>query len=527
MSDFFAPDRVGAGNLLAVAATHPQISATCRIELDHGYHGPDGREYHRFTLPELDTLATGIAAGFHRAGVRAKDPVGIFVSEGARYLVNFAALTKLGAIPVFINSYLDPAVATKIFEKVGVTHFVTDVDHDVDSVGAVKHLSEPYDGAGDDFTPYEHALNDPVLIAHTSGTTGVPKAVQFNHGGFYYGVYRQRTAELGKRILSALPQSHGSAISVVMSAVVRGATIRLVTDRTPRTLAAGIAEFRPALVAAFPRAFVDLCRLDLDRYDLSSVARWMSTGDANHETHIRELIRHGTYTGRDGMTASGSLFIDNFGSSEFGFAMFRNVHAPGTDRYGRCIGKPFEWVDVRVLGDNDKPAPPLTVGRLALKSPTMTAGYWNDTSRSEKNRLSGYWLTGDLAFQDDRGLCYHVDRTTDKIVYSDGETYSALAEELVMAEIDEIFDCSLVSTYDQATDGRGTTRGEIILTVDVRHDGVDSEVLRSRVNVVLRDAGMPTVDKLMVQSSGGYLGVTGKALKRDMRDDFRSSKAAR
>ena len=122
-----------------------------------------------------------------------------------------------------------------------------------------------------------------MLIAHTSGTTGAPKPVQFSHAGFFFGVRQQMFHVIGRKVLSALPHSHGAAITMFMSTVIRGTPLLAQADKSPERLLRTIGAWKPDLVMAFPKPLVDLCRVDLDEWDLSSVSCWMSTGDASHE----------------------------------------------------------------------------------------------------------------------------------------------------------------------------------------------------------------------------------------------------
>ncbi|MFD9792943.1 class I adenylate-forming enzyme family protein [Streptomyces sp. NPDC059070] len=511
-----ATEGLGAGNFFRLAAAS---SATARAEilLDQPYRAPSGVTYERLSAAELDELTDRVAAGYHADGIRPKDPVAVFVAESVRYLVHYVALTKVGAIPVFLNSSLDPRIAAAFIEHVGAVAVVSDPGRlAADRLSLTYYEDEPY-GEGD-FKLFTHEDNDPVLIAHTSGTTGIPKAVQFNHMGFFFGVKQQIAADLGTRILSALPQSHASAISVLMSAFARGATALLATRREPEHIARAVEEFRPHLVTGFPKTFVDLCRVDLDAYDLSSVSRWMSTGDANHERHIRKLVARGNHVDREGVSRPGSLFIDNFGSSEFGFAMFRTVHTPTSDRYQRCIGRPFAWVEVEIFDADDEPVSPGTVGRLALKSPTITGGYWNNSLLSEKNRIRGHWLTGDLAYLGEDGLYYHVDRTTDRIVTAWGTLYSAQTEELILRHFPDLVECSVVGV-DTGDEGVQTP----VLSIETPASEAELDALRERVNQLLAERDWPLVERVVVKDADAHLGVTGKALKRAMRVAFADS----
>ena len=71
-----------------------------------------------------------------------------------------------------------------------------------------------------------------------------------------------------------------------------------------------------------------------------------------------------------------------------------------TNNYNRCVGRPLDWVDAQILGENGEGLPPNVVGRLGVKAPSVTTGYWNNSLLTFRSRLSGYFLTGDLAYKD-------------------------------------------------------------------------------------------------------------------------------
>jgi long-chain acyl-CoA synthetase len=502
---------LGAGNFFRLAAVSDGAAGASVIELDKPYPHPRGGTLRALNLRQLDELTDRIAAGFAERGTGPGHLVGVYLDDSIRYAVHYIALTKLGAVPVFVNGGLPTEQAARFLARVGAVAVVTDRSLRGLTSGMTVHRWDPYSDA--ELTPYQHADDDPVLIAHTSGTTGVPKAVPFTHRSLTFGIRQQIGAEWGGRVLHALPQSHASAISILISCVARGSRVLMSTERAAERLAEQIQTWRPEQVAAFPRAFVDLCRLDLDAYDFGSVSRWLATGDASHEPHIRRLVALGNHRDREGNIAPGSLYIDNFGSSELGFAMFRQVYTPDSSRYGRCMGRPFQWVDAQILDESGEFAPDGVVGRLALKAPTITTGYWNSPDLSAENRVRGYWLSGDLAYRDADGRFYHMDRTADCISTPRGPIYSCQIEELLLREVPGLFDCSVIGCGTSAT-----APPQLLLTA-CPSDGRTAEDLRPVVDAVLSRNGLPTPRELVVVGPDDYVGITGKALKRRMRED--------
>ena len=514
------PD-LGAGNFISRIAQE-EFSAGQTISLDEPARLPDGAETQELSLKQLLDNAELLARWYAGQGVDAKDPVALYFDDSVDYLIHYVALTRMGALPVFINGGMDESIAVDFIHHVAPMFVMTDTTRRQQLRKAGLRIVDfdatacDFYRGGSNYRVFTHGPNDPVLVAHSSGTTGRPKAVRFNHAGFFYGVRQEINRQVGERVLSALPQSHASALSILMTVLVRGACILLQTRQNPLGILESIERFRPDLFCSFPKIYVDLCRLDLERWDLSSIAYWLSTGDANHEPHIRQLMTYGNHPDSDRTVIPGSLFIDNLGSSELGFAAFRNVHRPGDspERYGRRIGHPFDWVEAAILDETGTTLPAFRVGQLGVRAESVTAGYWNDSLRSEKNRLAGYWLTGDLAYVDDDGVFFHLDRTSDCVITREGVLYSCQAEELVLKHLPEIFDCSVVGVEGH----RGGIHATIAVEMRDSRDEVQAEEMLTEINRVMAEKALPRITFLTFESALLDLGVTGKKLKRVLRE---------
>jgi acyl-coenzyme A synthetase/AMP-(fatty) acid ligase len=524
---------VGAGNFFHSFAEFCPDPEAVILECDQAI-AIGGRDHgHALSVAAVISITDQLVMCLTAHGLRAHDPVGVFIGDDPRYYLYYLALTRIGAIPVLLNSKMPGGTAADYLRRVGCAAVIVDRER-ADRIAAASALprliiteSIQFSGRAHDLPMYRHAADDAVLIAHTSGTTGTPKAVRFNHAGYFFGVRQQMSHVLGPRVLSALPHSHGAAITMFMSTVIRGVPLFAQTRKEPEALLETIERWRPSLVMAFPKPLVDLCRVPLDEHDLSSVSCWMSTGDASHEPHIRRLMRCGSRF-QAGRRVSGSLYIDNLGSSEFAFGIFRNVHSPETDCYDRCIGRPFQWVDVRIFGEDGLPAAVGQVGRLGVRSPSVTSGYWNDPVTTDLTRLDGYWLTGDLVFQAGNGLYYHVDRTVDRALCGSRAVYSCQLEELLLKYVQEIFDCTVVGVGGGAERARPSDVA-LAIAVEPADPACDRHALETRIDAVLETAGINGVVRIEFVAPNWNEGLTGKKLKRVVRDTlepWRQTRAA-
>ncbi len=518
IDNIIADQNVGAGNLfnrlVEISPSAKERNIFLDKPLSYIPHNP-------ISLEDITACAARLSGWYLDQGVTVKDPVCLYLEDSLNYMVHYVALNNLGAIPVFINGGLDVNIATQFAQRTGSKLIIADEQRYAPFISSMeKYTYNPavillsnidFSGYAPISKFYQHVARDLVLLAHTSGTTGIPKAVQFNHSGFFFGVRQQVKKMFGSRIMNALPHSHASALSIMMSFTLRGATIKIQTRKDPLDALEAIEQFRPDFFVSFPKVYTDMCRYDFSDFDLSSIGYWLSTGDVNHQSHILKLMQQGSHEVR-GEKRSGSLFVDNLGSSEFGFAAFRNVHSPQKQRFNRCIGVPFDWVSAAILSPKGEICPPNTVGYLGVASESVTSGYWNNTLLTEKNRMGNYWLTGDWAYRDEEGYFYHVDRITDSIQTPVGAVYSAQLEEQLMSNFSELFDCSVVGIECE----NGETWPKIICEVI---EGANVAELREKVTQFLAEKNISKLASITFDMKPHFYGVTGKVLKRVLREE--------
>ncbi len=145
--------------------------------------------------------------------------------------------------------------------------------------------------------------------------------------------------------------------------------------------------------------------------------------------------------------------------------------------------------------------------------------------------LGGYWLTGDLALQDEEGNFYHLDRAPDAIRTSAGVVFSTRTEELLLRELPELADCTVVGVADDGVradwDGDGVAEAYALLQLADEAGGSDEE-LTALVNGALKASAFPPVTRaLRMKPDDVAKGATGKVLKRVMRDRFAAKEKQR
>jgi fatty-acyl-CoA synthase len=99
----------------------------------------------------------------------------------------------------------------------------------------------------------------------------------------------------------------------------------------------------------------------------------------------------------------------------------------------QSCGKPVPSVDVELRDDNGPLTSAGRVGEVWARSGMVTEGYWRDPEAT-RDLMAGDWArTGDLAYRDDEGFLYLVDRVRDVIVTgpASGNVYSRLLDDFL------------------------------------------------------------------------------------------------
>jgi acyl-coenzyme A synthetase/AMP-(fatty) acid ligase len=536
-----ADPELGAGNVLQKLREHGADPDGPGITFDVPV---DGRPaWTPLTLGELTERVAARAAWLRDRGVGPRDPVAVYATSAADVLLNYAALTWLGAIPALMNPNMPGDVAVLFIQRLRASAVLADDEHlrllaGADLGGASLLPEAGLAGTGDpDQAPphYRHHDDDPVVITHSSGTTRVPAAVVHSHASLFAAIRRIRLTETKPyrptRELSVLPAAHTAGIITLNQALCNRYELAFLSNQggpfgsSGEAVLDAIERWRPTGVFGFAVTWAELARFDLGERDLSSVGNWFNTGDSAHEPHIRRLVAvgsHPEYT-RDGIVdVQGSKFIDGIGSTEMGHSAFHITHRLGSDRYGRCVGKPYPFADVALLDlGTGAPVPDGAVGHVALKSPTLAPGYWNDSVTTFRTRFAGYYLTGDLMYRDSEGYYYHVDRAVDAVDLGDGNwLYTALCEERVLVACPDVRDCTVVAGRQ---DGRVVT--DVLLMLE---PGADPEADRgAAIREALGEPVAATLRRITAADEEDLVvGPTGKVRKFLMRQRHLAKTAA-
>ena len=532
-----ADTELGAGNVLLRLAEHGADMDMPRVTFDTEVDGIEA-----WTPLSLRTLTERVAARaqwFASHGIGRRDPVAVYVTSAADVVLNFLALNWLGAIPALMNGSMPAEIAAEFIRRLRAVGVLIDADHAGMAsydLGAPIIGDAAQAGTGDPSAApahFRHHADDPVAITHSSGTTRMPAAVVHSHQSLFAAVRAVRLTEPRQsgpvREMSVFPQAHTAGVIILNEALCNGYELLCLSEqggpfaRSGEVIIDAIERWHPTAVYGFAITWAELARFDLTTRDVSSVRFWSNSGDCAHEAHIRRLVAVGSHHvfSKDGFVSlPGSRFNDTLGSTEMGYGGFMITHRHDSDRYDRCVGKPVPFAEIILVDPRTGAEVPTgQVGMVAMKSPSLALGYWNDSVSTFRTRLGGYYLTGDLMYSDDEGYFYHLDRASDAVDLGDGNwLYTAQCEERILKRCPDVRDCTVVA--GRGADGALVFDVLLLLAPDAdpaadRDDGVRAALGEVAAAVPRRIVTIPD-DEIVT-------GPTGKVRKFLMREQLLAS----
>jgi propionyl-CoA synthetase len=377
--------------------------------------------------------------------------------------------------------------------------------------------------AAEPVAPVPVAATDPLYILYTSGTTGKPKGVVRDGGGYAVALAwtMANIFDVGAGETMFTASDVGWVVGhsyIVYAPLLVGATTIVYEGKPVGTPDAGqfwrvVAEYGAKTMFTAPTAFRAIKKEDpkgalLGEYDLSGLRYLFLAG---------ERLDPETY--RWASDLLGIPVVDNWWQTETGWPICANP--VGLEQLPVKPGSPTVpmagW-DVRVVDSAGRPVPPNTDGAIVVKLPLAPGALptlWNDDERFVRSYLSafeGYYLTGDGGRIDDDGYVYVMGRTDDVINVA-GHRLSTGGMEEALAAHPAVAECAVIGVADPL---KGQVpRGFVVLKagVDRPEDELRAELValvRERIGAVasLRDvAVVPALPKTR----------SGKILRRTMR----------
>lgn len=451
-------------------------------------HYVQGASRKSMTFRQVKDKTDHYARVLKEHGVEKGDRVFVFLPKSPPCYIAILSIIKIGAIAVpLFEAFMEDAVRDRMNDCQG-TVLITDDEllkrvpqTDIPSLHTVLNVRD-IEGRVFDGPPVASLvewvdLDDGLIIHYTSGSTGTPKGVLLAHRSI---VHHYQT---GNWVLDIRDEdvywctSHpgwvtGSVYGLFAPWLNR-ATIVIQGDRfDAESWFRVIDQLKVTILYSAPTAFRMLLSREklLEKYDLSSLRHVLSVGEPLNPEVIHWAweklgVRiHDTWW----MTETGGHLIVNLPSEKI---------KPGS------MGRPFPGIAVGILDENGNELPRGRVGQLAIKTPWpgLMKEIWGSRERFDAYfKHQGWYVSGDLAWQDEEGYVFFQSRDDD-VINSSGERIGPFEIESKLIEHPAVGEAGVVGKPD-------AIRGEVVKAfITLRSGHEESEALLEDIRLFVRN----------------------------------------
>lgn len=380
-----------------------------------------GKEY---SFSQFNKLINKCSRLLLKEGVNKGDIVSIILKNSVDYLLIYFAALKLGCkinpFPFHMGTgeikeklnFINPKIVyTHAFHADGLAANglkIKIIQADTGDIlgDTLKEFSE------DELDWGEIDPDEPAFMYYSSGTTGSPKIIEYSTRSEILtmaSLMRSSFIEAGSTHICMLPLGHTAAIRYsIMPCLLTGSKVILFESfwKIRNKLWEIVREFKATFFEVVPSILIAILNTPYENFDRAEIAslKFIGCGSAYLPKNLQDKFEE----------KFGIPVANMYGLSETGPTHFDNPFVPG--RKTGTVGEPLDIMDVKIFDENGKEVETGKSGEFAVKGPSLLRGYYKNQEQYDACFLSGYFLTGDIGYQDEKGIFYYVDRKKDLII---------------------------------------------------------------------------------------------------------------
>ena len=463
------PDRNAniARHLALMAAAQPDRPA---LKIPRG-RTADGRiDYLKLSFAELDAEVSAWSTRLSSAGIGPGDRTLVMVKSGLPLIAAVFALFRVGAVPVVIDpgmglkNFLSCVARSRPKALVGIpvaqltSHFFRSTFSTVSI--RVSASSSPTarlltGKSAPSTTTHEAAATDLAAILFTSGSTGAPKGVCYEHGMFEAQVRLIRATydiSPGEIDLPMLPIFALFNPALGMTTIVPEMDPRRPADVDPAKIAQAILQENVTNSFGSPTLWLKVSQhCTKHRIVFPSLRRVLSAG-APVPAALWEISRP--------LLPNGSLHSPYGATEALPVASVSSNEIDPTSLRGACVGKPVAEIRVKVIAITDAPIASMDlaherpigeIGEIIVQGPVVTKSYDEQpeaTALAKIRDTAGnetWHRMGDCGYLDPAGRIWFVGRKAERVETDGGAMFTEPVEQ-VFRQHPRVTRCALIGT---------------------------------------------------------------------------------
>jgi long-chain acyl-CoA synthetase len=473
---------------------------------------------------QLDRAASQTAGALAGAGVSAGDRVAIVAGNVPEFVYALYGAWRAGAVAVPLNVMLTGDELGSILADAGASVVVCEMEyvptilsirdrlpelHSVMVVTAppVPHGTVSFEEALGTAGPppeVEPGEDDLALLQYTAGTTASPKGAMLTHGNLLANLDQmQGVPALAQSeddaVLLVLPLFHIYGLNVALNLTIRfGGTGVLMERFHPRDALELIRRHDVTILPGAPPMYYSWLEMGDEVGHAFEPVRLAVSGAAPLPAEVLESFR----------VRFAVTIWEGYGLTEAAPSVSSNAVGPRAKPWS--VGLPLPGVEVRLADEDGSDAEEGDPGEVLVKGPNVFRGYWNRQEETEDAFAESWLRTGDVAYRDDEGYLFLVDRRKDLVIVSGFNVFPKEVEDALLTH-PEVEEAAVVGVPDPRT-------GEAVKAYVVPTAGSDvtPEGIVEHVGRTLARFKVPTRVELVAELPKH---ATGKVLRRVLREE--------
>ncbi len=501
---------------------------------------------HRYTYKDCAMRSRMLAKALQKLGVKDEDRIGTLAWNGYRHMELYYGVAGMGAICHTINPRLFPEQLVYIinhaedkFVFVDLT-FVPLVEKLASKLPKVEgfvimtdeaHMPDAqlpnmlcYEtlmaGVDDDYQWPQFDERTANMLCYTSGTTGNPKGVLFNHRSTVLHAYATCMRDaVGmanlETVLPVVPMFHVNAWGVPYGAAMTGAKLVMPGAQMDGASIYELMEMEQVTMSlGVPTVWMMLLNyMKENNKKFTSMKRTVIGGAAAPQSMIETFERDFNV---QVVHAWGMTEMSPIGTACTMLRKHKDISFEDKVKLQLKQGRAVYGVDMRIVDGQGKDLPwdGKAFGNLLVRGPWITSGYYKGEGGNILDE-QGFFDTGDVSTIDDDGYMQITDRSKD-VIKSGGEWISSIDLENSAVGCPGIAEAAVIAVPHPKWDERPLLVAVKQAGAEVTKEDVIAHLAKSIAKWQLPD-DVVFVDELPHSA-------TGKLLKLKLREEYKDYK---